>query len=324
MMKENTIGRALRAPWVVVRAGGLTLLIYLVGGVVGVSWLSEYSVNWLLSIIYDSSIELNLDDWWVSILNILAKALVAVLTVPIYLTIFSLPVRLIAIHGRLPPRELLDLSLISFRLGIKSLFLSISSAFFLVLPLVGMIVFYRAMSGRIESVLFLRIYPLVCGLVSLPILFKATSLISAPIISIVGQLNAFIAVRDCRVILKGFKIEFFSILIAVLAIYSGFDYLLTEFEFSDSTTRTVNFFFVPSIIWLACVMTSWIVVESFWKAAERLEKQTRGYINNQASIGSATSSAAPIAVESDREASSLPEAQREIFVHVQNLHLHKK
>ncbi len=321
---ENTIGRALRAPWVIVKAGGLSLIVYLVVGVVALTWLSEFSVKWLLSIIYDSSIELSLTEWWISVLNILAKALVCLLTIPMYITIFSLPVRLIAIHGKLPLRELFELTVTSFRLGAKSIFLSLSTAFFLVLPLVGMIIFYQAVAGRIESALFMRIYPIVCALVSLPILFKATSLISAPIIAIVGQLDSYIAVRDCRLILKGFKIEFFSILIAVLAIYSGFDYLVNEFEFSESVTESFHMFLVPVLIWLACVMTSWIIVESFWQAAEKSERQARGNTPPQAATASAEKSPTPVIVDSNQESSSLPEAQREIFIHVQNLHLHKK
>lgn len=321
---ENTIGRALRSPWVVVKAGGLALVLYLVVGVVSLNWLSEFSVKWLLSIIYDSSIELSLAEWWVSVLNILAKALVCLLSVPLYLTIFSLPVRLIAIHGKLPIRELLELTLTSFRLGAKSIFLSLSAAFFLVLPLVGMIIFYQAVAGRIESALFMRIYHIVCALVSLPILFKATSLISAPIIAIVGQLDSYIAVRDCRLILKGFKIEFFSILISVLAIYSGFDYLVKEFEFSESATESFHMFLVPILIWLACVMTSWIIVESFWQAAEKSERQSRSKTPAPVTSATVANPSPPVVVDSNQEASSLSEAQREIFIHVQNLHLHKK
>ncbi len=328
-MRENTIGRALRAPWVVLRVGGVTLVLYVVLGVFLISVLSDLSMEWLFSVIYDSSIELQLSDWSVAALNVAAKALVYFLSIPIYLTIFSLPVRLIAIHGRLPLRDLFEISLTSFRLGAKAITLSLSTAFFLVLPLLGMIIFYQAMLGRIESPLFLRIYPVVCALLSLPILYKTTSLIGAPIISIVGQLDSFIAVRDCRIILAGFKIEFFSILIAILAIYSGFDFLLTELNISVSSVELAKMLLVPTIGWLACVMISWIVVESFWKAAENREQQSMPHMRNATPAASvhaspAQASSSGVTVESNQEASSLSEAEREIFIHVQNLHLHKK
>jgi len=200
--------KLLTAPIRFLYLGGWRLALYLVGIIAISTWLllqiHSNLIRYLLSLNLQAE---GVTSWSVSAVPFL----LAVLTLPLAVTVSCLPIREAVGNERISLRRLLEHTVPTYLRCARSMYFSFKPILVLGIPAWAMILLYFFFMPRIESTQTYQLYLAGCVLVCLAVLGKIAPLIMAPFITAISIAHPFYVFQASRHVMEG-RIRYFLFL----------------------------------------------------------------------------------------------------------------
>ena len=219
VVSKPEINLPFAAPFKLWKAAGLSGLLYVAVIIAAGLFIHQrveiFATNELFLFLKETSVTKHGTETLLTI----ARFILWLPVVPVILAALLIPIRIVWIFGKMSLPLALSQSMAGMRTAIVMLYLGSRRLGYVLIPMVAMIFFYFHIVSEGQNAHFINIYLAVCGVLAIPIIWRAAPIIFAVPMAIISQCHPLFALDHGRYILEGKTLVL--LLIAILTAIFG-------------------------------------------------------------------------------------------------------